>query len=154
MIRATRGVMRMHESVKLIVVIAVVAVLTALVGCATTGGSVEDVFAVHHEKVETLTAEQADQIASDYADDAILILSDGTKLTGKEAIEAGFAGFLSSFPGLTYTETTYHVQNDTVLVMWKGYCDVGTFPAAVDTFLIKNGRIVRQTCWFEFVPKT
>ncbi len=35
----------------------------------------------------------------------------------------------------------------------KGECDTGTFPWAIDTFIIRNGKIQRQTAWFGLVPK-
>lgn len=132
----------------------VVIVLAALlaIGCATTGRPAEEVFVEHHKMVETLGPEDAAMIAADYAEDAVAIMGDGTTLVGKEAIKAGFEGFLGGFPNLDYTETTHFIQDDWVMTVWSGTCDIGEFPVATDTFQIKDGKIRRQTCFFEFVP--
>ena len=127
--------------------------LFGILGCTTMGRSAQEVFDGHHHMVETLGPDEAGLIAADYAEDAIFILADGTKLIGKGAIEAAFKGMLEAFPGITFTETISVAEGDTVLVMWSGYCDTGTFSKAIDTFIIRNGKIQRQTAWFEFVPK-
>ena len=71
---------------------------------------------------------------------------------GRSTREA-FAGLLEGFPNLRFTETVVSVEGDTVLVMWKAECDIGTFPQGIDTFIIRNDEIQRQTAWFHFVPK-
>ena len=90
---------------------------------------------------------------SDVANMAILGYEPDKYYTGRAAIEATFEGLLSTFPGLEYTDTTYFIEDDWVLVLWSGTCDIGAFPFATDTFLIRNGKIQRQTSVFEFVPK-
>ncbi len=131
-----------------------VIVLTAILtlGCATTPRSTEEVFSGHHKMVETLGPEDADTIVADYAEDAVLILSDGSTFVGKPEIKEAFVGFLSAFPNLDYTETTHFIQDDWVMAVWSGTSDVGTIPLSVDSFYIKDGKIQRQTCWSKFVP--
>lgn len=45
------------------------------------------------------------------------------------------------------------IAGDIVLIMWNGVSDTGTIPYAVDTFIIRNDRIQRQTCRLGFIPK-
>jgi hypothetical protein len=125
----------------------------AILGCATASRSTEEVFLEHHKMVETLGPDETDKILADYTDESILILTDGTTLVGLEAIEAGFKGFLKAFPGLDYTKTTHYIKDDWIMVVWEGTYDGGTIPLSVDAFLIRNGKILRQVCWTQVVPK-
>lgn len=75
-----------------------------------------------------------EKIIPDYADDAIMVMSTGDTLFGKEAIKAVFTGILDGFPNLKFTEYEIFVKDDIVLLTWKGECDTGTIPYTVDTF--------------------
>ncbi len=130
----------------------VVVMLVALIiaGCGTIR-STQEVVKQHHAKVGTKVKDVEDIIA-DYADDAIFIMPDKT-LKGKEAIRAAFTEFFKGFPNLSFTESKIIIEGDMVLVMWNGESDVGTIPYAVDTFIVRNDKIQRQTCRLAFVPK-
>lgn len=107
---------------------------------------------VFDEHMAALASGQADAIARDYAADAVLMTADGA-MVGREAIRAAFAGFLKALPNMRFGEAKTVVEGDTVLVCWSGECDTATLPHGVDTFVIRDGLIQRQTVWFAAVPK-
>ena len=88
----------MKKQMCLVAAVTLLAILT--IGCTTVSRPVKEVFLEHHKMVETLGPQDADMIAADYAEDAVVILLDGTTLVGREAVEAGFQGFLTAFPNL------------------------------------------------------
>ena len=129
-----------------------VVLILIIAGCATMGArSTKEVVEQHHEKVGARTKD-VEAIIADYADDAIFIMPDKT-LVGKEAIKDAFTEFFKGFPNLRFTESKIIIEGDIVLIMWNGVSDTGTIPYAVDTFIIRNDRIQRQTCRLGFIPK-
>lgn len=92
------------------------------------------------------------RLMADYADDAVMLLLDQFAV-GREAIQAGFANYFESFPGLKISFDKTAVQDDLFLLQWSGDSDVATFPYGVATFVIKDDKIQRQTEWFVVVPK-
>jgi len=128
------------------------ALVLIIAGCATMGArSTQEVVEQHHEKVGA-KVKDVEAIIADYADDAVFIMPDKT-LVGKEAIKDAFVEFFKGIPNLRFTESKIIVKDDMVLVMWNGESDAGTVPYAVDTFIVRNDKIQRQTCWLGFVPK-
>ena len=92
------------------------------------------------------------RLMADYADDAVMLLLDQSAV-GKEAIQAGFANFFDTFPGLNISFDRTAVKDDIFLLQWSGESDMATFPYGVATFVIQNDKIQRQTEWFVVVPK-
>ena len=91
------------------------------------------------------------KVVADYADDAIVITPEGA-LVGKQAIQAGFTQMLQGFPNMKFTSQNV-VEGDTLLTFWSAECDTATFPQGVDTFIIREDKIQRQTAWFVVTPK-
>jgi ketosteroid isomerase-like protein len=91
------------------------------------------------------------KIMADYADDAILIVPDGA-VVGKPAIQAGFENMIQGSPNIRFTSQEI-VEGDTLLTIWSAECDTATFPQGVDTFVIRDDKIQRQTAWFVVKPK-
>ena len=91
------------------------------------------------------------KIMADYADDAIVITPDGA-LVGRQAIHAAWEQMSQGFPNMKFTGKTI-VEGDTVLTIWSAECDTATFPQGVDTFIIREDKIQRQTAWFVVTPK-
>ncbi len=112
--------------------------------------STEQVFEDH--KNALLTGDFP-KLISDYADDAVLVTIDGT-FVGKDAIQDAFQNLYASHPNarLAYRKTV--VRDDTILAQWSGESDVATIPQGVDTFIIQDDRIQRQTSWFTLVEKS
>jgi ketosteroid isomerase-like protein len=106
---------------------------------------------VFDDHIVAIEAGDVARIVADYADDAILITPEGASV-GKQAIRAGFEGLLQGFPNMKFTGKDI-VEGDTVLIIWSAECDTATFPQGVDTFVIRDGKIQRQTAWFVVAPK-
>ena len=101
----------------------------------------------HH--LEAFSAKDADAIASDYADDALLI-GPGEVVKGRQAIRDWFNGFLAGLPEELFTnfEMGRHVtEGEVVYFHWRSRPVV---EFATDTFIIRDGKIQVQT----FAPMT
>jgi ketosteroid isomerase-like protein len=110
--------------------------------------STKQVFDDHMAAIES---GDVSRIVADYAEDAIMMTLDGA-LVGKQAIRAGFEGLLQGFPNVKFTSQDI-VEGDTLLTVWTAECDTATMPQGVDTFIIREGKIQRQTAWFVVNPK-
>ena len=106
---------------------------------------------VFDDHMAALEGGDISKIMADYADDAILILPDGA-VVGKPAIQAGFENMIRQSPNIKFTSQDI-VEGDTLLTIWSAECDTATFPQGVDTFVIRGGKIQRQTAWFVVNPK-
>jgi uncharacterized protein (TIGR02246 family) len=111
--------------------------------------STEQVFQDH---MAALASADMTKLMADYADDAVLLLLDGS-FVGKEAIQAFFEGALQGMPNLEFSSGGVAVEGDTLLVRWSAESDTVSIPEAVDTFVIRDDRIQRQTAWTKMVPK-
>ena len=107
---------------------------------------------VVEQHAAAVTAGDIVRIMADYADGAILVAPERTH-AGKMAVQAFFERTLASYPNLTTTVESFTVQGDTVLVSWSGEADTATITEAVDSFVIQDGTILRQTVWFKAVSK-
>jgi ketosteroid isomerase-like protein len=91
------------------------------------------------------------RIMADYADDAILIVPDGA-VVSKWAIQAGFENMIQGFPNVKFTGQEI-VEGDTLLAAWSAESDAATMPQGVDTFVVRDDKIQRQTAWVVVHPK-
>lgn len=112
--------------------------------------STQEVFDSHKEAVETLNLEQ---LAADYAEDAILVTLDGT-FKGREAIMSGFfQTILGQFPDFKINFEKTAVEEDVVLLQWSAEASKASIPLGTAVFIIRDGLIQRQGEWFTLVPK-
>jgi hypothetical protein len=109
----------------------------------------QQVFDDHRKAIE---AADLGLILADYADNAILLTTDGPAV-GKEAIRGFFENAFKSFPNLKITFDRTAVEDDLFLLQWFGDSDVATIPHGVAAFIIRDGLIQRQAEWFTVVPK-
>jgi ketosteroid isomerase-like protein len=109
----------------------------------------QQVFDAHKQAI--LNADFPNLLA-DYANDAVLMTMDGA-FVGKEAIQGFFENLFKSQPNPKVSFGKSVVEGDMLLLEWSAESDVGTFPQGVDTFIIQDDKIQRQTMWFTFVPK-
>jgi len=107
----------------------------------------QEVFDSHMEAIDTGNFEK---LLADYADDATLLTFDGA-LKGKEGVATFFQNASSQFPNFKISPDETIVEGDTVLAKWSAVSDVGT-GRGVDTFIIQDGEIQRQTVWMEISP--
>ena len=107
----------------------------------------------HHNRA-VLSNDYAEMVA-DYSDDAILITLKGT-FVGKDAIGRALQQLIQDMPnmrGIDSPTNAMIIGGDTLLLRWSAESDTGTITDAVDTIVLKDDKIGRQTTSFEIVPK-
>ena len=92
------------------------------------------------------------RLIADYADDAVLMTTDGT-FVGQEAIQRFFQNLFAAHPNVQVHFGKQVVEDDMLLLEWSAESDVAVFEPGVDTFFIHDDRIQRQTMWFVMAPK-
>jgi hypothetical protein len=111
--------------------------------------STEQVFEDHKNAV--LNGDLVKLIA-DYADDAVLMTTDGT-FVGQEAIQGFFQNIFATSPNVRIDFRRQVVKDDMLLLEWAAESDVATMDPGVDTFIIRDDKIRQQTMWFVMTPK-
>ena len=111
--------------------------------------STEEVFKDHKNAI--LTGDFP-KLMADYADDSVLMTMDGT-FVGKEAIQGFFQNLFAAHPNVRVSFGKQVVEDDMLLMEWSAVSDVATFEPGVDTFVIRDDKIRRQTMWFVMTPK-
>jgi ketosteroid isomerase-like protein len=107
---------------------------------------------VFEDHVAALLSGDVTKLMADYADDAIVLTLDGS-FVGKQAVQAFFEAQLKSMPNFQASLGAMAVEGDTLLVQWSGESDIASISEAVDSFVIRDDKIQRQTGWFKVVPK-
>lgn len=112
--------------------------------------STREVFESHKEAIETMNIEQ---LAGDYAEEAILVTIDGS-FVGKEAIMTGFfQAYFGQFPDLKIEFEKISIEEDVCLLQWSGDASAVSCPRGIGVFIVQDGMIQRQGEWFELFPK-
>jgi predicted SnoaL-like aldol condensation-catalyzing enzyme len=85
-------------------------------------------------------------VMSDYMNESVLITQDGS-YTGPEQIKAFFADLMKHFPKQksSFTMDKVIVNDDLVYIVWHANTPSLEVSLGSDTFIIKNGKIYRQT---------
>ncbi|MEE4596014.1 nuclear transport factor 2 family protein [Streptomyces sp. DSM 41524] len=102
---------------------------------------------VIEDHLAALNSGEAGRIATDYAEDAIVVLP-GRVVVGKEAIRAAFAENAESSSGARYAALSVTESSDLLLLEWRMDADSVSVTDGIDTFLIYEGVIHRQTSRF------
>jgi ketosteroid isomerase-like protein len=114
--------------------------------------SMEEVLNHHNRAV---LSDDYDEMIADYTDDAILITLKGT-FVGKEAIGRALRQLIRDMPNMRGVESKRNamiVEGDTLLLRWSAESDTGIITDAVDTIVLKEDKIWRQTTTFEIVSR-
>jgi hypothetical protein len=107
----------------------------------------EEVFA-HHGAA--LGAEDVEDVISDYADDAILVVQKEV-FRGREGARQVFTKLLSEIPRATWDlDTTY--ADDVLYLEWKAAGGGNKIEDGVDTFVFRDGMIRVQTVVYSVHP--
>jgi len=119
-------------------------------GCNTTTSNMEidesqtKIVLDHHW--ETFLSNDLDGVMEDYTEESILITPNGT-FRGLKEIRGNFVNAFSAFPtsiaNLTLTES--RVVKDVGYILWTAETPEFNLTYATDTFIIRNGKIIRQT---------
>jgi len=110
----------------------------------------QEVFA-HHSPA--LAAADVDEIAADFADDAVVITPAGVN-RGKDGVRAAFTQLLADLP-----DAAWHIKDQTwaddVLVMkWAADATRSRADDGVDTFVFRDGKIRVQTVHYTLERKS
>ena len=98
----------------------------------------------HH--LNSFGANDLEAILEDYTDESILITQDSTYV-GLEQIKGLFVGLFPAFPtGESEINLDKMViNNEMAFIVWHGSSPSVEVPFATDTFIIMDGKIVRQS---------
>jgi uncharacterized protein (TIGR02246 family) len=96
----------------------------------------------HH--AEALGAGDLDEIAADYADDAVFITPAGVR-HGKDGIRAAFTQLLADVPDAAWELKTQIYEDDVLFLEWAADSAATRVEDGIDTFIFRDGLIRLQT---------
>jgi hypothetical protein len=98
----------------------------------------------HH--LESFRENDLDEVLSDYTNESILITQDAT-YRGPHEIRHFFKGLMFHFPIhlSNFNLDSIVVSEDLVFIVWTAVTPTLEIPLGTDTFIIKDGKIHRQT---------
>lgn len=98
----------------------------------------------HH--LEAFKNNDLEEIMKDYTEESVFVTPDAT-YTGLEEIRTSFANIFMSLPkdSTTFTLDKSIIVQDIGYILWKLKAPAFTISYGTDTFIIRNGKIVRQT---------
>jgi ketosteroid isomerase-like protein len=93
-------------------------------------------------------------ILSDYAPGAVLFTSDGP-LKGTDAIRPLFQALVAEFgkPGATFRMKQQFVEGDYAYILWTAETADNVYEVGTDTFVVRDGKIVAQSCTGKITSK-
>ena len=105
-----------------------------------------DAEAVFRHHLDAFAAGDVDEILKDYSDDTIVIYNDRVA-RGRAEIREFFNYWLESLlpPGCRFDLDRLEVVDDLVFITWTAESEKWVFELGTDTFLIRNGKVERQT---------
>lgn len=97
-----------------------------------------------------LLAQDAAKVSLHYAPDAVLIVN-GQTFRGPDQIAAMYAALIRELPDAAWRTDVAVIHDDLAYVEWA--CDAATSRVefGTDTFVVADGRIVRQTASFRIM---
>jgi hypothetical protein len=85
-------------------------------------------------------------VIADYTNESVLITQEAS-YTGPEEIKSFFTGLITHFPKQksSFDLDKIVINDELIYIVWHGKTPSLDVPFATDTFIIKNGKILRQT---------
>lgn len=95
---------------------------------------------------ETFVNNDLEGVMEDYTEESVLITPD-TTYRGLDAIRENFVNAFKAFPsgGSTLTLNKSVVEKDVGYILWQASTEDFELRFATDTFIIRDGKIIRQT---------
>ena len=95
-----------------------------------------------------------DRIMDDYTESSILITPEGV-FKGLDEIEIYYENLLPAFPveGTVFEIDIQHVQEEVAYIVWHADTPALSVPLGSDTFVVQDGKIMRQTFVAQIQPK-
>jgi len=94
-------------------------------------------------------------ILSDYSDQSVFILPDGTVLRGVEQIKPFIVGLLAEFakPVSSFHLGQKVIEGEIAYITWSAETADNVYEFPTDTFVIRDGKILTQTLGFKATAK-
>ena len=130
------------------ILIALAVLTTASCQRATTDDGIDEAVtrAVLDHHWETFVANDLDGVMEDYTEESVLITPDVTYV-GLDEIRQNFINAFQAFPAeegkLTLNQSI--VVKDVGYILWEADVPEFNLTYATDSFIIRNGKIIRQT---------
>lgn len=117
--------------------------------------STEKTAAVVRHRLEAIRAGDIDAIMGYYTENSTIYTTDGP-VKGLEAIRQLFLVFFAGpFAGVESLEILRQdCEGEFAYLYWKAKTAAIEIPCATDTIIIRDGKIVVQSCAAHFIPKT
>ena len=106
----------------------------------------------HH--LNAFQANDLEATMADYTEESVLITPDKT-FTGLAEIRGNFEGAFAVLPkdSTTFNVNKTVVVNDMAYIIWDAVTPTLNFSFGTDTFIVQDGKIVRQTFAGVIIPK-
>ena len=95
-----------------------------------------------------------DALLSDYTEESVVLTPD-TTLIGLDQIKALFANMGSMFPaeGSEFVLDRMDINNELGYIIWHANTPIVKIPLGTDTYIVKDGKIIKQTFAAKVEPK-
>lgn len=90
-------------------------------------------------------------IAQNYSHDVVLMTCTGT-FHGHDGVRASAGELAGYLPEAKFTYVLRMVEGDVAFLVWTGQSEKGTVRDGVDTFVVREGKIVAQTIHYTVTP--
>ena len=114
----------------------------------TSSGGIDEAYtqAVLDHHWETFVSNDLEGVMEDYTEESVLITPNAT-YTGLEEIRENFVNAFKAFPmgSAKLTLNNSMVVQDVGYILWEADAPEFNLTYATDTFIIRNGKILRQT---------
>jgi ketosteroid isomerase-like protein len=102
--------------------------------------------AVVNHHLGAFGAGDVDALLSDYTAESVMITADG-HLTGPDELRPAFEGLVAEFskPGVIFEMQHMSVVDDVAYIVWNAETDDNIYQIGTDTFVVKDGKIMKQT---------
>lgn len=94
-----------------------------------------------------------EDLQRNYADDVVILCESGI-LRGHQGVRQSAAQLDQALPGQEYEYLTKHLDSEYAFLRWRGESAVCRIEHGADSFVIRNGRIVMQSIYYQIQMKT
>lgn len=99
----------------------------------------------------SLNGSVEDDIERNYADDVVVVSNWGVE-HGHDGVRSMAALLQSQLPECTFAYKLRLVSGEVGMLQWTGRSSAGSVHDGVDSYVIRNGRIVAQTISYSLTP--
>lgn len=93
-----------------------------------------------------------EDLQQDYSDNVILLCEFGV-MCGREAVRQSAVRLGLQLPNGKFEYLARHVQDEYAFLKWRADSDTFRVEHGADSFVIRDGRIVMQSVYYQLYPK-